>query len=232
MQVFRFKHGSKEWLSLRKKVITATEIAALVGLHEYKSLAALSKKEVAGELLDNQYMRAGRISEPGCVVSASEAGFNIEEAAPRGMVEMVIDDTGLISASLDAVSWDEKLGKIIVECKTTDNIKRFFTWVDGDLPPHYLLQIQTQLGCMHLNYGYYVGMLSVRPYPTIIYKITANPRVFKLLTDQVKLFRKKELTEINKEVKIEIQQLLKEGIEKISSTWMIDRPITTFDLKI
>lgn len=232
MQVFRFKHGSKEWLALRKKVITATEIAALVGLHQYKSLNALLKKEDDVPLIDNKYMRGGRIAEPGCVVSAAEAGFNIEEAAPRGMVEMVIDDSGLISASLDAVCWDPKLGKIIVECKSTENKDRFFQWVDGNLPAHYLLQLQTQMGCMHLNYGYYVGMLGQLPNPTVIYKITFNKRIFELLKENVVLLRKKELTIVNKEHKIEIERLLKEGVEKISETWMIERPKTTFELDL
>lgn len=232
MQIFKFKARSKEWLALRKKVITATEIAGLVGLHPYKSFNSLKTKETStGEVADNKYMRAGRILEQGCIVSAAEAGFDVESAAAEGYTTFVLDDSKTIGASLDGYIWDEKLGRCIAECKTINKPEKFFAWLDGDLPTEYLIQLHTQLGCTHTEFGYLIGMLTSIPYSTVIYRVRFNQRIFNILKEQVKLFKEKSLTEVDKSAKLEVQQLLRENIEKVSETWVEPR-VTTFKVDL
>lgn len=227
MQVFRFIAQSEKWREIRNKVLTGTEVAGLFGLNRYLSISKLEKKkkgEVKDELVDNEILRAGRMGEYVAIASAREAGFNVESAAPEGQVEFVVSDNGLLGASLDGIIWDVNVGKCIAECKSTSNQQKFEKWLKADLDVHYLLQIQAQLGICHLEHGYFVGVNSLPPYATVIYKINFSHEIYKIILDKVVDFwlniEKGNKNEVSETDKARIIELLPQTVSKVMETWL------------
>jgi len=227
MQVFRFVAQSDKWREIRNKVLTGTEVAGLFGLNRYLSISKLEKKkkgEVKDELVDNEILRAGRMGEAIAIASAMEAGYNVQSAAPDGCVEFVVSDDGLLGASLDAIIWNQEVGKCIAECKSTSNQQKFEKWLKADLDVHYLLQIQVQLGICHLEKGYFIGVNSQPPYATVVYEITFNKEIYKIILDKASEFwyriLKDEKNEVNEEQKTKILELLPSTVLKVKETWL------------
>src|SRR5690606_39097283 len=99
-----FKQGSKDWLNARSKVITGTEISTLFGLNKHLSVPKLLKQKYENiKLEDNEFLRAGRILEPGIIIALNEIGIKAKSAAPTGKVKFIIHTSGLLGSSLDAV---------------------------------------------------------------------------------------------------------------------------------
>lgn len=216
MQVFQFKAHSKEWHKIRKKVITATKISALVGLNKYNNLKTIKDNK---EIPDNKYMRNGRMLENVCLESAREEGYDTHSAAPPGYVTFIVDDSKNIGCSLDGVCYDDHKGLMLVECKTVNKGDTFKTWLKQP-PIEYLIQMQTQMGCAHIENSLYIGVHNTQGFPTVIYTVKFNKKVFDLLQKQVILYNKKELLEVDKDVKKQIEDIIYEGVEKVKTSWL------------
>lgn len=228
MQIFKFQSGSKDWHSKRCKVITGTEIATLYGLNKYLSVPKLVDKKIKCQKgieeprEDNSILRTGRMMENVAIASAAELGYYITPATEANHVLFITD--GHLGASLDGIYHDKKLGMGIAECKSTENDSKFKDWLDGNLPPHYLLQLQAQLGIYNLPFGLFVGVHSKPPFSTVIYQVTQNKEIYEIFLLTIAKFwdniKKDEKNTTNKEGKARILELLPSTIKKLDTAWL------------
>lgn len=185
MAIKLFEPQSDEWLSARQNYVTGTEAAALLGLDKYKTWRKLkSSKLKHSSVADNQYMRAGRLLEPGVILALNEMGIPAEAAHPNKVV-FAYNDEYRLSASMDGKAVTED-GFYIVECKTTQPTK-FDAWED-EVPINYFIQVQTQLLLANTKSAV-LACLSVEfPFPLVVWEITADPNIQEFLIDASKRF--------------------------------------------
>jgi len=208
---YLFEQGSKEWLEIRSKHITGTEIASLFALNPYKSSVQIMREKIAGKsepLEDNDHMKRGRRAELGILVSANELGIKAEPAAPWGKVKVLTK--GNISVSLDAMC-----GDIPVEIKST--FEKFYKYQDGIISQAYLLQCQAQLyvlGCKKLIL--ICGEQSPL-YPIVAFKVKPNKELHKIIVDTVDRFCdnriKEEKFKVNQDDKKRVLELFESTVE-------------------
>jgi predicted phage-related endonuclease len=206
-----FKSGSKEWLDIRSKHITGTEIASLFALNPYKSAVQIMKEKIAGKsepVTDNDHMKRGRRAELGILISANELGIEAQPAAPWGHVKVLTKDG--ISVSLDAMC-----GDIPVEIKSTH--LNFAKYQDGIISQAYLLQCQAQLlvlGCKKLLL--ICGEQSPL-YPIVAFKVKPNKELHKIMIDTVERFSHNRINEekfkVNQDDKKRVLELLETTVE-------------------
>lgn len=207
MKEYIFKAQSKEWLNIRSKYLTGTEVASLFALNPYKSAQQVYREKVAGKsepLEDNDHLIAGRRFEPAAVIALNEYGITAEPAAPWNHTKVIVN--GQLSASLDAVTTDG----VYVEIKTTE--KKFNEYKNGYIPNYYLLQCQAQLAISESKEMFLVAAEQSRLVPIVVFKILGNKKLQKIIIDATKRFwdniRNKEKYKINQEEKSKVLELL------------------------
>lgn len=187
VKTLKFIPGSVEWLDTRTRYITATDVASLFALNPHQSAAkVLESKVTPPQKIDNKFLRAGRLLEPGIFIALQEAGLDVE-AADHGKVVMIVDDKHRISCSLDGkVTFADTGFKTIVECKATGKTK-FESWADAP-PINYLLQVQTQLMLTKRDTGILACLCYEFPFSLIVWQINASDVVQKLIKEEVGRF--------------------------------------------
>lgn len=141
------KQRTFEWLELRRIKITATDAAAIMGIHPRKTAEQLFASKLSGE--------------PEGITPSMQRGTDLEPLALAEFTRMTGIETQpavIISesrpwqmASLDGIDFS---GQQIVEVKCggkkTHDMAR-----NGSLPPHYMCQVQHQLSVTELSSGWY-----------------------------------------------------------------------------
>lgn len=161
------EQGSDAWLEARRSLITATDIAVLLGLSPYRCEADLADEKRDGVMQPtNIFMRIGKALEP-VIAEEYEAKTGLVLRRYRGMVRH--DDIEWAAASPDAaVVGDRRL----VEFKRNDSSTRF---ADGVVPQDIEAQVAWQLGVT----GYPVADVAVLTRGDLaIYEQKANPALF------------------------------------------------------
>lgn len=145
----------EEWLELRKHGIGSSEVAAILGLSPWCTPYQLwmIKKGLAEPKEETFAMRAGLYLEDAVSRFFSDAtGHTIIKASGSNWIA-IDPERPYLRVSPDRTYWlcdakHNRTGKGICECKTTQ-LK-----VDADcLPPHWLCQLQYQLGVTGLQHG-------------------------------------------------------------------------------
>jgi putative phage-type endonuclease len=126
-----------EWLERRRQDVTASEIAAVFGLHPYKTPLQLwaDKTGVGLEVEENAAMRRGRWLED-AVINACKDNHPDWDIQKPGIY--VRAPSIRLGATPDAIA----NGTINVQCKTVA-ASTFKSW-DGSAPTHYQLQALTE----------------------------------------------------------------------------------------
>jgi len=174
--------GSPEWHEARSKCITATDIAAILGLHPYKSAAEvyLDKTGQGREVQINQSMKCGTHLEPSIAEWWSqENGRPIERANFTSRT-----DEPIFGASPDYLVGDSG----VLECKWCGpNAAQGFGEGPDDVPTHYLLQVQWQLFVTGRTYGY---LCVLGPWQGGFrqYEIIADPDLHRRMAHQARKF--------------------------------------------
>ena len=146
-----FKAQSSEWLDFRKKYITGTEIASLFGLNPYKSANDLALEKTAGvefPFTDNSFVKIGRVYEDAIINQVGGIA-----AGDKGNVKLYYDEEVGISCTLDGIYQDVPL-----ECKCM-YYNSFVNKHKGTMPPHYMLQLITQMHMLGKDVGYFGVLL-------------------------------------------------------------------------
>lgn len=143
------QQGTAEWLEARSKCITATDIAAILGLHPYKSPADVwMDKTGQGRTVEvNQSMRCGSHLEP-----AIADWWSQEHGRPVTRAAFVLHpEEPIFGASPDFLVGDDA----VLETKWCGpNAAKGFGDGADDVPAHYLLQVQWQLFVTGRRRGY------------------------------------------------------------------------------
>lgn len=126
-----------EWLDRRKLDVTASDVAAVFGLHPYKTPLQLwaDKTGISVDTVENAAMRRGRWLEDAVIAACRDAHPDWDIAKPGTYVRA---PAYRIGCTPDAVA----NGNIVVQCKTVAD-KTFKSWDDG-APTHYQLQALTE----------------------------------------------------------------------------------------
>lgn len=126
-------HGSLEWLTLRHPYIGASEVPALMGVSQYKTIIdlAIEKMQPPQVREQNNAMKRGTFLERG-LLDYAEAELKTTIITPDEMYA-----EGRLIATLDGIA-----GAQIFECKTTTS------WIAGSpIPPEWYWQAQAQMIC-------------------------------------------------------------------------------------
>ena len=164
----------KEWLDIRRKVLTATEIGIILGLNPWKMPRDIKKNGATEDnFVENAYTKLGQWLEPVVVQSVNEVlGTSFELFENKAFYADF--EVGL-GATPDAGD-----GKMLLECKTT----KTRNWVKyQSLPPlYYVVQLYTQMMCCERG----VGMLAIlgTDLTQISPKLNLDLAIFSLTRDE------------------------------------------------
>ncbi len=197
----------KEWLALRKKYITASEAAVLVGADPYSSP---SKIRNPTPFSGNAYTKVGQMLEPIVVAVANEvlgdARFVLYEN-PEGHKEFYTE--GHLGATPDAHS--ER--KMLLEAKTTR--PQTYLKYSAVPPSKYLIQLLVQLICTNLDEGYLAIMSTdltqsspELKWPITIYKVWKCGTICDILKLQAEKFNTQKTFRVDSKVKQKVKLLL------------------------
>lgn len=182
----------EEWLAIRRKHndVTASEIAAIMGLHKYKTAMQVYFDKIGKgeEAPDNPSMRRGRILEP----AVAEA---VREERPHWNIwksNYYYRDSELrIGATPDwCFNGDGVVGDGFLETKTANPNVFERDWCDGP-PIAYVLQTLTQMMLAGAEQGAIACMVTSQDFPVHIYDVPRNARVEEVIRKAVEAFWRK-----------------------------------------
>ena len=143
--------GSKEWLEARRKLITATDAAPIMGLSPWKTALQLYMDKInATETVQNDAMKRGNELEP-----AARSAFELLTGHFVSPVWMVSKEHPWMAASLDGMN-DQG---VVVEIKCPGKEDHYVA-VGGSIPDKYYPQLQHQMVVTGVNEIHY---FSYRP---------------------------------------------------------------------
>jgi len=203
-----------EWLELRKKYITASEAAVLVGADPYSSPAKLRNPT---PFFGNAYTKVGQMLEPVVVNVVNDvlgSSFELFETQ-SGSKEFYTN--GLLGATPDA-----HMARLsLLECKTT----RPHTYLKySAVPPSkYIIQLLVQLMCTKLTAGYLAIMSTnltqsspTLKWPVTIFRVLLDSRISDILKTEAERFMNAEKAfRVNSAVKQKMRLLLSLCYERI-----------------
>lgn len=151
-----------EWLSARRKTITATDIAAILGVHPYRTphQVYLDKHGLEPEIQENGPMRWGSLIEP---LIAQE--FTRETGLATVQAGFTVCPTcEYFGATPDYLIGDDAL----LECKTAGQWpgKNFGQEGTDEIPDHYLCQVMWQLMVTGRSVGYLAVLIGGQRFRT------------------------------------------------------------------
>ncbi len=202
-----------EWLDLRTKVLTATDMAVILGLNPYKSVSELIESKKNPVPFSNAYTWIGQALEPVVVKAVNEvtsSDFKLYEDDGKQFFADI--DLGL-GATPDAYD-----GKMLLECKTTKpgNALKWAAWP----PTYYLSQLYTQLICTDKQSGL-LGILStnltqtceVLNLPLTIHHLTRSQKLDIIILEQVARFwetsKRGKVYRVDRKLAAQIDMLLR-----------------------
>lgn len=206
-----------DWLDIRKKYITASNAAVLVGADPYSSPGKLRNPE---PFFGNAFTRVGQMLEPVVVNVVNdvlqlkgEDKFALYENA-EGHKEFYTE--GYLGATPDAHS----NRTILLECKTT-RPKTYLKY--SVLPPEkYLIQLMVQLICTGLSEGLLAIMstnltqqTSTLEWPIKIYKVFKNEKICDIILQEAEKFMNNKTFRVSSKVKQSVKLLLSLSYEEM-----------------
>lgn len=170
----------EEWLRARKKGITGTDAAAIVGVSPFKSAVDvfIDKKTPEPEIVDNERLRLGRDLE-NYVASRFEEETSLKLKKTDAIYQS--DENKFQLADFDRFVEGENA---IVELKTVSPYAAD-EWLDK-VPIYYQFQCQHYLAVSDANCCYIAALILGQDF--IIRKINREPQVIQALTDFEKDF--------------------------------------------
>jgi putative phage-type endonuclease len=133
----------QDWLALRRQDVTASDVAAVFGLHPYRTPLQLwaDKTGVGFDVPENAAMRRGRWLEDAVIAAYRDYHPGCQVVKPAVYVRAPAYRLG---CTPDAVT-----GDTVIQCKTVA-ASTFKTWTDG-APVHYQLQALTEAMLLNAN---------------------------------------------------------------------------------
>lgn len=203
-----------DWLEIRKKYITASNAAVLVGADPYSSPAALRNPPPFN---GNAFTAVGQVLEPVVVNVVNQvlgSKFELFETAD-GSKEFYTD--GHLGATPDA----HENRQTLLECKTT----RPTTYIKyGSVPPSkYLIQLIVQMMCSEIGEYGYLAIMSTNltqvsaqlKWPIKIFNVWKDDRICVILKEQAEKFKNNKAFRVDSAVKQRTRLLLSMCYEEV-----------------
>lgn len=153
MEFKQIKPSSEEdWLALRQKVLTASDIGVLLGLNPWKSIQELVDSKAQITPFENAYTILGQWLEPVVVHAVNRALGSSYKLFENGSRSFFINEEIGLGATPDA-GWEGSL----LECKTTKP-SNHLKWAEWP-PSYYISQLYTQMICCNAKEGI-LGIMS------------------------------------------------------------------------
>jgi len=176
-----------QWLTLREQDVTASDVAALFGLHPFRTLLQVYMTKSGsgeGDQGDNAAMRRGRILEPGVAVAVEEERTDWRLVKPG---EYLRDPVARIGATPDYYLRGDERGIGILECKTAapDVFER--DWASG-APQGYVLQCLTQMMLAGAPFGIIACLVDNRAKDLFLYDVPRHTKAETLIRHKVAQF--------------------------------------------
>lgn len=158
-----------DWLRIRHRDVTASEIGGLFGCHPYRSALQIfaDKTGNGADRGDNPAMRRGRILESAVAAAVQEEhpDWKIEKAN-----EYLRDPVARLGATPDWYVTDAQRGRGILETKTADPSVFERDWKDG-VPLAWTLQCLVQMMLAGTAWGAVAVLVTSRDYPVFVYDV-------------------------------------------------------------
>ena len=136
--------GSDQWLEIRKKYITATDMCAIMGVSKWTTPLQLYHEKTSSVRKEQSHvMKRGLDLE-------EEARRLFEEKMSTFVVPKFVTKDGWMAASLDGISEDGIL--VEIKCPGMEDHEKALRHV---IPKHYYPQVQWQLAVTDLKLAYY-----------------------------------------------------------------------------
>lgn len=151
MPVFKFKNET-EWLEARSKDLTSTEIAALLGVTEYKTRFKLWQEKsgmIESDFEDNLYTKWGRRLQQAIAIGFAEDNCfdKLEDLSLTYARHPILQ----LGSSFDYAFSFSNGARGLLEIKTTSYFTEELGWEKEDAPIQYEIQLQTQLHLAKTN---------------------------------------------------------------------------------
>lgn len=180
--------SEQEWLDMRKKYVTATEVASILGINKFRSANKMWLEKIGSNpFTGNAYTIIGQLLEP-IVVQVTNIALDEDFRLYEGR-QFLTNDELRLGATPDAHNDTD-----LLECKTTKpaNVLRYA----GSAPDHYIAQVMTQLILSHEKKGGYLSLMSTDltqhsqelNLPVVIYKIERNNEYIRLIKEEATRF--------------------------------------------
>jgi putative phage-type endonuclease len=180
-----------EWLAARRHYLTASDVAAVLGLSPFGSPLSVYAAKVAGvELEETPWMRRGRRME---AVVADEYGEVTGRPVihPGPYVLMVHPDIPWLAATLDRQTAGSEqhpapeAGYAPLEIKAPRDAHG---WEDDKAPIHYELQLQIQIACTVARWGVLCALLGQDADAPVVRDRLPHPRAMAGVLPQLEEF--------------------------------------------
>ncbi|MFN7976372.1 MAG: YqaJ viral recombinase family protein [Acidobacteriota bacterium] len=139
--------SDEDWLAARRRVLTATDAAAILGVHPWKSALQVYAEKVQGVELTQatRRMRWGqRLEDDVADAYSEESGRRVALPETRLSIHPAIPWMG---ASLDRLVEDDVRGRGVLE------IKAIWRSGDDEVPAHWLVQVAHQMEVAQLPWA-------------------------------------------------------------------------------
>lgn len=176
------------WLSMRKRDVTASAVAALFGAHPYETSLGLYVEKAGLEIppIDNAILRRGRLLEGAVAIAVEEdrPGWKLTKAT-----DYFRDPDARIGATPDFFVEGDPRGLGIIQAKTVAPAAFKKSWNDSAPPFWIALQAATEMMLTGATWGA-VAALVVDPYrmDCQIYEIPRHPGVEARIREAVAKF--------------------------------------------
>jgi putative phage-type endonuclease len=177
-----------EWLRARQDGITATDIAAIVGMHPYRTRLQVwwdkvNRAEHQLEQLDNEAMEWGlRLEEPVAQKFADlHPGWYVDQSP--GLIRSA-SIAGML-ATPDRLLTKPDGRRSVLEVKTA-GIHQQRRWAEDETPDEYVIQLQWQIEALELEDGYIGSLLVGRHYEERHFK--RDKKLLDILIDRAHQF--------------------------------------------
>lgn len=192
MAIERIPVGDRSaWLALRRRDVTASDIAALFGAHPYRTALSVwaDKVGVGHDRGDNSAMRRGRILEPAVAAAVAEERPHLV----IGKATQYLRDPDLrlgatpdyLAMELDAVTGGSRL--FVLECKTADPSVFERDWASGP-PMAWMLQALVQAMLLDAAGAIVACMVMSRDLPVHIFDVPRHPAAEARIVERVQAF--------------------------------------------
>ena len=144
----------EEWLAKRREIITASDVAAILGFDDRGGRSPLEvfvAKKTGKEIPYNDRMLYGREYEPGtAAIYAHKTGRYVRDIGSTSLT--VHPDIPWLGATLDRITWPLEDDPEIdhghpLELKYVDDFRKISEFSDDDCPIWLQIQLQIQIAC-------------------------------------------------------------------------------------